>query len=66
MTRAQLTEMIDKVQWVGSNALEQAQIFNSAPQFGIAEVMYKQVSDYTIVLGTKHEFVGKHKAKHVG
>jgi len=42
MTKAQLAEIIDKVKWIGSNALEQAQIFNSSTQFGVAEVMYKQ------------------------
>lgn len=43
MTKSQLMEIIDKVKWIGSNALEQAQIFSSATQFGVAEVMYKQV-----------------------
>lgn len=29
----------------GNNALEQAQIFSSPTQFGVAEVMFKQVCD---------------------
>ncbi len=41
-TKSQLTEIIDKVKWIGNNALEQAQIFNSGTQFGVAEVMFKQ------------------------
>jgi hypothetical protein len=45
MTKSQLAEIIDKVKWIGNNALEQAQIFNSATQFGVAEVMFKQVRE---------------------
>lgn len=48
MTKSQLAEIIDKVKWIGNNALEQAQIFNSATQFGVAEVMFKQVGGWLV------------------
>ncbi|KAJ9520083.1 hypothetical protein QJQ45_030009 [Haematococcus lacustris] len=42
MTKGQLNEIIDKVKWIGTNALEQAQLFTDTIQYGVAEVMFKQ------------------------